>query len=211
MPRHRRQAPRHDDDLLEAEPREPADTEGTDAGNRPSKSALKRQAHELQRLGDELLALKPEQLASVPIDEKLRDAIELGRRIKSREALRRQRQLIGKLMRDADAHAIREALDAASAGHRAEVALARAAEDWRERLLSDDTALAAFIRRFGAQADETALARCVGQARAERAASRSGGAYRNLYRSLLAAMRDHQAGAGEWHAHHPPQHPPEQP
>src|SRR5690606_41842269 len=102
----------------------------------------------VQRLGDALAALRPEQLASIPVDEKLRDAIELGRRIRSREALRRQRQLIGRLMRDADADAIRDALEATSAGHRAEVALARAAEEWRERLLADDTALAAFRRRF---------------------------------------------------------------
>lgn len=208
MPRHRRQVPRHADDFPEAQSREPGD-DMADDDLRPSKSALKRQAHELQRLGDALLALRPEQLASIPVDEKLRDAIELGRRIRSREALRRQRQLIGRLMRDADADAIRDALEATSAGHRAEVALARAAEEWRERLLADDSALAAFRRRFGGDADDATLSRLVGQARAERAGNRSGGAFRSLYRSLLAAMRGHQAGAGAHAPDHTPTDSPE--
>src|SRR5690606_40087432 len=142
MPRHRRQVPRHADDFPEAQSREPGD-DMADDDLRPSKSALKRQAHELQRLGDALLALRPEQLASIPVDEKLRDAIELGRRIRSREALRRQRQLIGRLMRDADADAIRDVLEDTSADHRAEVDLAHEADTAPHRLLSHDTTLAA--------------------------------------------------------------------
>ncbi|MCO5118556.1 MAG: DUF615 domain-containing protein [Burkholderiaceae bacterium] len=196
MPRPRKQAQSWVDDKFP----DPADAPGVDedepgdgADRRPSKSALKRQAHELQRLGDALIALRPEQLASMPVDEALREAIELARRIRAREGLRRQRQLIGKLMRDADADAIRATLEAGSASHRAEVALARAAEDWRDRLLADHTALQAFQRRFGADPEDPALARLIEQARAERAGTRSGGSYRSLYRMLLAAMRSHEA------------------
>lgn len=193
MPRSRKQAPRHTDlptetsDLPESEAEDSAD-----ADQRPSKSALKRQAHELQRLGNVLIALPPDRLKSIPIGEGLRDAIELAHRITAREGLRRQRQLIGKLMRDADADAIREALETGSASHRAEVAMAHAAEDWRERMLTDASALASFRRRFGAD-DDSALSRLVEEARAERAGLRSGGSYRSLYRKLLAAMRSHDA------------------
>lgn len=212
MPRTRKQASRQTD-----LPTEPGDLPGseaddsTEADQRPSKSALKRQAHELQRLGNALIALPPDQLRSIPIGETLRDAIELAQRIKAREGLRRQRQLIGKLMRDADADAIREALETGSASHRAEVAMARAAEDWRERMLTDATALAAFHRRFDAD-DDPALARLVDEARAERAGLRSGGSYRSLYRKLLAAMRSHDAARQAVQAQdHPPEHPQEQP
>jgi len=210
MPRPRKQVSRQADIPGDADAPELDDIDAGDA-DRPSKSALKRQAHELQRLGDALIALRPERLAAMPIDEALRDAIELARRIRAREGLRRQRQLIGKLMRDADAAAIRDALEAGSAGHRAEVALARAAEDWRERLLTDATALAAFCRRFGLEADDPALARLVEQARAERAGTRSGGSYRSLYRTLLAAMRSHAAAASARQAARHPQDPSEQP
>lgn len=211
MPRSRKQAPRQADMPLDPAAPGSADDELDDADRRPSKSARKREAHELQRLGDALIALRPEQLASMPITEPLRDAIELAKRIKAREGLRRQRQLIGKLMRDADADAIREALDAGSAGHRAEVALARAAEDWRERLLADATARAAFCRRFGLDADDPALLRLVDEARAERAGLRSGGSYRSLYRTLLAAMRSPAATGATSEAAQHPHDPQEQP
>lgn len=183
----------------------------SEADRRPSKSELKRQAHELQRLGDALVALRPEQLKSMPLDERLRDAIELAHRIKAREGLRRQRQLIGKLMRDADADAIREALEVGSASHRAELALARAAEDWRERMIADATALPAFRRRFGDHED-AALTRLVDEARAERAGTRSGGSYRSLYRKLLGAMRSHEAARKAAESQdYPPEHPQDQP
>lgn len=197
MPRPRKQALSRAEILPDATLLEPDDPGPDDGDQRPSKSALKREAHELQRLGDALVALRPDRLAEMPIEEPLREAIELARRIKARGGLRRQRQLIGKLMREADAGAIREALEGNAAGHRAEVALAHAAEDWRARLLADASALAAFRHRFGIEPEDPALARLVEQARFERAGNGSGGAYRKLYRALLTAMREHLAARGE--------------
>ena len=81
-----------------------------DARERPSKTQLKRQMHELQRLGERLAALAPAQLAQIELPEALREQIELTRRITAREALRRQLQYLGRLMRQADADAIRAAL-----------------------------------------------------------------------------------------------------
>ena len=94
--------PNHDD---------PTDADrAVDPGERPSKTRLKRQMHELQRVGERLAALAPAQLARIELPEGLREQIELARRITSREALRRQLQYVGRLMRDADADAIRAAL-----------------------------------------------------------------------------------------------------
>ncbi|RYG81121.1 DUF615 domain-containing protein, partial [bacterium] len=76
----------------------------------PSKSMRKREALGLQKLGEELVALRAEDLATLPLDESLRDAIDEARRLTSRGALARQRQYIGKLMRDVDVDRIREAL-----------------------------------------------------------------------------------------------------
>jgi ribosome-associated protein len=81
-----------------------------DPRERPSKTRLKRQMHELQRLGERLAALAPAQLAQIELPEALREQIELARRITAREALRRQLQYVGRLMRQADADAIRAAL-----------------------------------------------------------------------------------------------------
>jgi len=79
---------------------------------KPSKSARKRAHHALQALGERLVSLTDEQLAALPLDDALRDAVLLARRTRSHGALRRQRQLIGKLMTRADADTIREALAA---------------------------------------------------------------------------------------------------
>jgi ribosome-associated protein len=89
----------------------PSDTGQTaDPRDRPSKTQLKRQMHDLQRLAERLAALAPAQLARIDLPEALREQIELTRRITAREGLRRQLQYLGRLMRQADADAIRAAL-----------------------------------------------------------------------------------------------------
>lgn len=154
----------------------------------PSKSARKREAHALQRLGMELMALREEEFAAMPLDEQLREAIEFGRTVRTHEARRRQLQLIGKLMRSADVDAIRKRFEAATAMRRREAALAHAAEDWRERMLADPDAPAAFMQAFGPLADGPELARLVEAARAETTPERRRRARRTLYRSLLATI-----------------------
>ncbi|MBV8209383.1 MAG: DUF615 domain-containing protein [Burkholderiaceae bacterium] len=79
---------------------------------RPSKTQRKHQMHELQRLGERLVALAPQQLARIDLPDALREQIELAHRIRAREGLRRQLQYIGRLMRSANvsADAIRSAL-----------------------------------------------------------------------------------------------------
>jgi ribosome-associated protein len=79
---------------------------------RPSKTQLKRQMHELQHLGRQLTDLPPAQLQRMDLPERLHEQIELARRITAREGLRRQLQYIGRLMRTADAEAIRARLAA---------------------------------------------------------------------------------------------------
>lgn len=77
----------------------------------PSKSELKRQMTALQKVGEQLVALSPRELQSIPIeDESLRRAIDEARRIRSNSAKRRHLQYIGKLMRKLDAKPIEAAL-----------------------------------------------------------------------------------------------------
>lgn len=79
-------------------------------GERPSKSARKRAGLALQQLAEALLALPQQQLAEIPLGEPLRKALAESRNVAQHEARRRQLQYLGKLMRDADADAIRAAL-----------------------------------------------------------------------------------------------------
>ena len=78
----------------------------------PSKSSRKREAHALQKLGEQLVQMRAAELALLPLPETLRDAIDEARRLTSRGALARQRQYIGKLMRDIDVEPIVAALAA---------------------------------------------------------------------------------------------------
>ncbi len=68
----------------------------------PSKSMRKREAAAAQDLGTRLIALKESDLVALNLPETLHDAILLAKRITSRGGLARQRQYIGKLMRDID-------------------------------------------------------------------------------------------------------------
>ena len=77
---------------------------------KPSKSARKREYLALQKLGEELLTLRKADLLAIELDEDLRDAVLEARQIKSRGALRRQKQYIGKLMRRIDLEPLRTAL-----------------------------------------------------------------------------------------------------
>jgi ribosome-associated protein len=98
--------------MRRADHEDPAGEIPVDARERPSKTQLKRQMHELQHLGEQLVALPSAQLARVELPEALREQIELARTITAREGLRRQLQFVGRLMRDVDADAIRASLAA---------------------------------------------------------------------------------------------------
>ena len=80
-----------------------------------SKSARKRMALQAQRLGEALIDLKDADLDSLGRPERLLEAVRAARAIKSRGAAARQRQYIGRLMRDIDLETLRGAL----AGRRA--------------------------------------------------------------------------------------------
>lgn len=113
--------------------------------SKPSKSALKRQFTELQVLGESLIDLTDAQLTAIVADSQLLDAVRLARSTNSHGALRRQKQLIGKLMREIDAEPIRIAIDALNRRPQADKRAFREAEAWRDRLCSDaEVSLAEF-------------------------------------------------------------------
>lgn len=120
--------------------------------SKPSKSARKREYLCLQSLGERLVGLNAEQLASIALDERLRDAVLEARNIKAHGALRRQKQLIGKLMRQVDPEAIRVALDSLGTEDKRAKDLFRQAEHWRDRIAAEGaSALADFFEFTGTE------------------------------------------------------------
>lgn len=65
---------------------------------------------QLQEYGLQLMALKPHDLARLPLDGELLRAIEESRRITAHEARRRHAQYVGKLMRDEQSQRVIPAL-----------------------------------------------------------------------------------------------------
>jgi ribosome-associated protein len=114
--------------------------------SKPSKSALKRQFTELQVLGESLIDLTDAQLTAIVADSQLLDAVRLARSTNSHGALRRQKQLIGKLMREIDAEPIRIAIDELNRRPQADKRAFREAEAWRDRLCRDAAAALAEFR-----------------------------------------------------------------
>jgi len=78
---------------------------------RRSKSSRKRVALAAQALGERLIALNDPDLNRLSLPETLLDAVREARRIKARGGLSRQKQYIGKLVRDLDTAAIEDVLE----------------------------------------------------------------------------------------------------
>lgn len=117
----------------------------------PSKSARKRAQLALQALGEKLVELPVSDLEAIGLDPPLFEAIVEAKRMRAHGALRRQRQLIGKLMRSADAAHIESALVSLGSRERAAVEVFHAAETWRDRIIEEGPpALAAFEQLAGA-------------------------------------------------------------
>ena len=123
--------------------------------SKPSKSARKREQLERQALGEQLIDLSDAELATMRLDDRLGDAIRTARAIKSHGALRRQKQLIGKLMRELDVEPIRAQLAALRADELRQKRVFASAEKWRDRIVRERGAgLEAFELETGATDDE---------------------------------------------------------
>ncbi len=117
---------------------------------KPSKSSRKREYLALQELGEQLLALRPQQLAGIETDDGLIEQVLEAQKIRSHSALRRQKQLIGKTMRQLDPEPIRAALARIGSSDQASKAIFREAEQWRDRISEGGSAeLERFNRELG--------------------------------------------------------------
>jgi ribosome-associated protein len=150
----------------------------------PTKTELKRQAHDVQDLADRLVGAPAELVDGLGLPEKLADAVALARRIPGGGALVRQRQFVAKLLRGLDTAPVRAALEAHDDAARLEAARFRRAERWRDRLVQGgDGALADFFAEF--PAGREAMPALVAAAVAERRGGKAGGAGRALFRHIM--------------------------
>ena len=159
---------------------------------RPSKSARKREAHAAQNLGEALIRLRDPELDALGLPERLTDAIREARRIRSRAGGARQRQYIGKLMREIDLEPIRATLAARSERDAMETQLFKRAESWRERLIVEGDSALEELLRLRPGLDRSEWSRRAATARHERdrglQTGTVGPAGRELFRALRALL-----------------------
>ncbi len=159
-----------------------------------SKSRRKREARHLQKLGEALLEVPDEALESLAVPERLKDAVRLGRTLRQRGALHRQKQYIGKLMRSVDPGPVEALLETLAAPGREEARLHRVAETWRDRLIDDPAAMDAFVAAFPGT-NRAEVEEALAAARLERQEQGPAGGARRLYR-VLREIAGRPAGQG---------------
>ena len=111
-----------------------------------SKSQQKKAMDRLQAIGEQLAELSANQLKKLPISEELREALLFLSTLKSNEAKRRHKQLIGKLMRHENEDALLQALN-----QRQQPNLERQLSLWVERLMTQgENAVNEAVRQYPA-------------------------------------------------------------
>jgi ribosome-associated protein len=156
--------------------------------SKPSKSAKKREYLALQALGERLIGLTQEQLDGISLDDRLRDAVLDAQSMRSHGALRRQKQLIGKLMRGVDPAPIEAALASLGQEDREARRIFRDAEQWRDRIVRDPgAALAEFVEWSGAT--DPAVEQCVRSLAAAVDDRARKTATRGLFRAIHSQIR----------------------
>ena len=159
-----------------------------------SRTELKRESTELQKLGEDLLTLRPELMARLELSDKLRDAVLEAKRITNFEGKRRQMQFIGKLMRllePAVLDDVRTVLAEQHSGSAEENLRLHQAELWRDRLISDDDALGDWLTTH-AETDAQQLRALIRQARKDAQPEKPGAAVRHgrAYRDIFQIVRE---------------------
>jgi len=162
------------------------DEDTREFSGRPSKSARKREAAAAQDLGTRLIALKESDLAALELPEKLFDAIMLAKRITARGGLARQRQYIGKLMRDIDIAPIEAALSEESRLTALDAEKHKRIEAWRARLLTEGPDALDDLLKWSPGADRKSLQTLITKATSARV---DPGSRENASRELFRALR----------------------
>ncbi|HBI71159.1 MAG TPA: ribosome-associated protein [Massilia sp.] len=167
---------------------------------RPSKSELKRQMDELQKLGAQLVAEPRDRVKRVPMPEDVKDAILMCQTITNHEGRRRQLQFVGKKMRtlsEEEVAVIQRTIDSWKGASKAETAALHALERRREKLLTDDKALTDLLTEHP-QLDVQHLRTLIRNARKEQAESKPPKAYRELFQILKdLSKKDKKAASDE--------------
>lgn len=162
----------------------------------PSKTKIKKQMHDLQDIGEQLVELSTDKLKELDLPERLFDAVQEMKRINKFGAQRRQMQYIGRLMRDVEPAPIVAKLEAWSGKSQQHIAWLHRIERWRDRLLEDESALTELLADHPA-ADAQRLRTLIRNAHKEKELLKPPKSYREIFQALRDIMPEQPAATAE--------------
>ena len=175
-------------------------------GGEPSRTELKKESAELQKVGEALLTLRGDLFEKLALPEGLLTALAELKKISNFEGRRRQLQYVGKLMRQlepATLQSIREALEEQRSGSAQQTLALHAAEKWRDDLIASDDALQAWLQSHP-ETDSQQLRALIRQARKDGAPSqdevskgqapRRGRAFREIFQIVRDTLDEEEHG-----------------
>lgn len=153
-------------------------------GNEPkSKSQFKREAQAFDDLGKKLVSLTEKQLDKMQLTDPIRKAV-MDAQTMQREALRRQLQYLGKLLRKVDTTAIMAELERIENRSQEKNAVFHRLEKWRDRLIANDDILLEQLIVDYPHIDRQQFRQLIRNAQKEAAQEKPLGAAKALFRYL---------------------------
>jgi ribosome-associated protein len=114
-----------------------------------SRTEKKKSMQVFVELGNALLALSKKQLNAIPLSNEVLDALHVAKKISVGNALKRQLSFIAKQIRKSDYELIQAALEELQQKDNLYDKVSKKAEQWRDRLLADESnALSDFITQY---------------------------------------------------------------
>jgi ribosome-associated protein len=175
-------------------------------GGLPSRTELKKESTELQKVGEALLTLRSDLFERLDLPEGLVNALDELKRITNFEGRRRQLQYVGKLMRQLEPEtlqAVRDALEEQRSGSAQQTLALHVAEKWRDDLIANDDALQAWLKAHP-DTDAQQLRALIRQARKDSAptqdevsrglAPRRGRAFREIFQIVRDQLDEQEHG-----------------
>ena len=172
------------------------DTNPDDIELPPSKTKIKQQMHDLQDIGEQLVALSNDQLKELTLPERLYDAVREMKRINKFGAQRRQMQFIGRLMRDVETAPIVEKLAVWGGKSHQHIAWLHQIERWRDRLLEDEAALTELLAE-NPGADAQRLRTLIRNALKEKELAKPPKSYREIIQVLREILPEQSSQTAE--------------
>lgn len=164
-----------------------------------SRTDLKRESLELQKLGEDLLTLRTDLMARLPLTEKLKDAVAEAKRLTNFEGKRRQMQFIGKMMRLIEPDVlelVRTTLHEQNNGSAQDNLVLHLSETWRDRLIANEDAFGEWLIKCP-DTDAQQMRALIRQARKDAKpenpgeAVRHGRAYRDIFQIVREQLSNH--------------------